>query len=157
MTQLKNTLPLGWLSLCSVSHFICCYAEYLYAECHNAECHYAECCILFAVMLSFIMLRVVILSVIMLSVVMLSVVMLRVVTLRVVMLRVVTLRVVMLGVVKLSVVAPLECQVGLTDWWWKAKRSWASIEQIHAVLFPIFMTPSNRALSPAIRHYQSQV
>jgi len=31
------------MSLCPVSHFIYCYAEYRYAECRYSECRYAEC------------------------------------------------------------------------------------------------------------------
>jgi hypothetical protein len=61
------------VSLCSVSHFICCYAE-----CHNAQCH-----VLFGVTLSVIILCItfylVLLSVFILSVVKLNVIMLSVV------------------------------------------------------------------------------
>ncbi len=39
----NNTLPLCWMLLFWVSHFIYCYAECHYAECHYAECRYAEC------------------------------------------------------------------------------------------------------------------
>ncbi len=36
--QHNKTIP-----LCSVSRFICCYAECHYAECHYAQRHYADC------------------------------------------------------------------------------------------------------------------
>jgi hypothetical protein len=42
-THHNNTLPLCWVFLCWVSHFIYCYTECQYAECHYAEYHYAVC------------------------------------------------------------------------------------------------------------------
>ncbi len=93
----RDDLPWCWVSLCTVSRFICCYAE----------C-YSDVILLF-IMLSVIMLNVVMLSVIMLSAVMLSAFMLNVVTLNVVMPSVIMLSVVMLSVVMLNVVAPKKC------------------------------------------------
>ncbi len=54
-----KTLPFCWKSLCWVSSFIHCYAEYHYAECRCAECRD-----LFIVTLNVIMLSVVMLSVV---------------------------------------------------------------------------------------------
>ncbi len=49
-TRHNNTLPLWWMSLCSVSCFIYCYAG----------CHYAECRVLLTVMLNVLKLSVVV-------------------------------------------------------------------------------------------------